>query len=641
MIDITLDDGTALSLPEGSSGADLASHRATKDAKKAVAVFINGHLADLGESLTDQARIRFVSRSDPEALPLIRHDCAHVLAQAVQELFPGTGVGIGPAIDNGFYYDFLAEKPFATEDLPKIEARMRQIIAQNLPFTREVWSRGEAIAYFAERGETLKVELVESIPADEPLSVYRQGDWLDLCRGPHGPHTGVIGNAFTLMKVAGAYWRGDSNRPMLSRIYGTAFADKKDLSAYLEQIKEAERRDHRRLGKEMDLFHFMPEEAPGSVFWHAGGWTLFQEMIAYLRRRQNRAGYFEVNSPDMMSKSLWETSGHWDKYRENMFITQTEDERTFALKPMNCPGHIKIFDQKIRSYRELPLKITEFGRVHRYEPSGALHGLMRVRSFTQDDAHIFVDEDQIVDACIDVHKLILSVYEDFGFNDISVFLSTRPEKRVGDDAIWDKAEASLHKALEMTATKHKVNPGDGAFYGPKLDYVLRDAIGRLWQCGTVQVDLNLPGRLGASYIDRLGNKKTPVMLHRALFGSLERFLGILIEHYAGALPLWLAPQQVAVCPITSAQDAYAREVAQRLQDQNIRAVADLRNEKITYKVRDNHARKVVQIWAVGAREQESRQVSVRRLGSKAQTVSPLDDAIHDIRREARPPDARP
>ncbi|MBM3608350.1 MAG: threonine--tRNA ligase, partial [Alphaproteobacteria bacterium] len=561
---------------------------------------------------------------------------------AVQALFPGTQVTIGPVIDNGFYYDFHRGEPFTPEDFEAIEKKMREIIARDAPFTKEVWSRKDAISHFEKAGEAFKVELVQAIPEDQDLKIYKQGEWLDLCRGPHMTSTGKIGSAFKLMKVAGAYWRGDSNRPMLSRIYGTAFAKQDDLDAYLKQLEEAERRDHRRLGREMDLFHFQ-EEGPGTVFWHPKGWTLFQALISYMRRRQEKAGYIEVNTPQVLDRALWETSGHWQTYRENMFLTKTEDDRIFALKPMNCPGHVQIYKNGLKSYRDLPLKIAEFGIVHRYEPSGALHGVMRVRAFTQDDAHIFCTEEQIMDEAMKINDLIMSVYEDFGFSDVVLKLSTRPEKRVGSDEVWDKAEAALMRVLEKvgaTGVRTGVNPGEGAFYGPKLEYTLRDAIGREWQCGTTQVDFNLPDRFGAFYIGADSEKKTPVMVHRAMFGSLERFTGILIEHFAGHLPLWLSPLQIMVCTITSEANDYAMEIVSAARQRGLRIDADLRNEKINYKVREHSLAKVPVLLAIGKRELEERKVSVRRLGSQQQTNMTMGEAIDTFAAEAMAPDVK-
>lgn len=639
MITLTFPDGARREFPEGTKGREVAASISKSLEKKAVAMKLDGAVKDLADPITRDAQIEILTRDSPDALGLIRHDCAHVMAEAVQELYPGTQVTIGPVIENGFFYDFYRNQPFTLDDLPGIEARMGEIIARDSPFTKEMWDREKAKQVFRERGEHFKVELVDAIPEGEDIRIYRQGDWFDLCRGPHMTSTGKVGDGFKLMKVAGAYWRGDSRNPMLTRIYGTAWASKADLDGYLHALEEAERRDHRRLGREMDLFHFQ-EEAPGSVFWHPKGWALFQSLIAYMRRRQEEAGYTEVNSPDLMERTLWEASGHWEKFGDLMFTSQTPDERVFALKPMNCPGHVQIFKNGLRSYRELPLRLSEFGKVHRYEPSGALHGLMRVRSFTQDDAHIFVTENQIQPECIAVHELMLSIYRDFGFDEVEVKFSDRPEKRVGSDAVWDGAEAALKAAVEAAGQQYTFNPGEGAFYGPKLEYVLRDAIGRDWQCGTLQVDFNLPGRLGAFYIDEHSSKVIPVMLHRAMFGSLERFTGILIEHHAGNLPLWLAPVQVVVSTITSDADRYAQEVCERLAAVGLRAETDLRNEKIGYKVREHSLAKVPVLLIVGKREVEERTVNVRRLGSKDQEAVSLADATEALTDEALPPDLR-
>ena len=561
MVAVTFPDGARREYAPGTTGLDIAKGISPSLAKRTVAMALDGALADLSDPIDRDAKIEFLTREDPRALEMIRHDAAHVLAEAVQTLWPGTQVTIGPVIENGFYYDFARNEPFTPEDFPAIEKKMREIIARDKPFTKEVWSRDETKQVFRDKGEYFKVELVDAIPGNEPIKIYKQGEWFDLCRGPHMTSTGKIGNAFKLMKVAGAYWRGDSKNPMLTRIYGTAFAKQEELDAYIKQIEEAEKRDHRRLGREMNLFHFQ-EEAPGSVFWHPHGWTLFQQLENYIRRRQQETGFVEVNSPQLMDKELWVTTGHIPTYNDMMFLTakREEDERVYAIKPMNCPGHVQIFKNGLRSYRELPVKIAEFGKVHRFEPSGALHGLMRVRAFTQDDAHIFIMESQIAEEALKVNNQILSIYEDFGFSDVRIKFSDRPEKRIGDDAVWDKAEAALMAALKASGRPWTLNKGEGAFYGPKLEYVLRDAIGRDWQCGTVQVDLNLPGRLGAFYIDDHSNKVTPVMLHRAMFGSMERFIGILIEHYGGHFPLWLSPLQAVVATITSDTDDYAREV---------------------------------------------------------------------------------
>ena len=642
MISVTFPDGAQRQFEPGVSGLDIAKSISPSLAKRTVAMTINGVLVDLADPIRADSQIEFVNREDPRALELIRHDCAHVLAEAVQALFPGTQVTIGPVIDNGFYYDFFRETPFTPEDFAAIEKKMREIIGRDKPFTKEEWTRDQAKSHFATKGEAFKIELVDTIPEDQTLKIYKQGDWLDLCRGPHMTSTGKVGSAFKLMKVAGAYWRGDSNKPMLSRIYGTAWAKQEELDAYLKQLEEAERRDHRRLAREMDLFHFQ-EEGPGTVFWHPKGWTLFQTLINYMRRRQENAGYIEVNTPQVLDRALWETSGHWQTYRENMFLTKTEDDRVLALKPMNCPGHVQIFKNGLKSYRDLPLKIAEFGIVHRYEPSGALHGVMRVRAFTQDDAHIFCTEDEIMDEAMKVNELIMSVYEDFGFSDVVVKLSTRPEKRVGSDEVWDKAEAALMRVLEKVAEqgiRTGVNPGEGAFYGPKLEYTLRDAIGREWQCGTTQVDFNLPSRFGAFYIGADSEKTTPVMIHRAMFGSLERFTGILIEHYAGHLPLWLSPLQIVICTITQDGDDYAMEVAAAARKKGLRVEADLRNEKIGYKVREHSHAKIPVILAVGKREAEERSVSIRRLGSQGQTSMTLEEALASLTNEGVAPDVK-
>jgi threonyl-tRNA synthetase len=642
LISVTFPDGACRTFEPGVSGFEIAKSISPSLAKRTVAMALDGTLRDLTDTLTSDARIEFVARDDPRALELIRHDAAHVLAEAVQTLFPGTQVTIGPVIENGFYYDFYRAEPFTPEDFPAIEKKMAEIIARDKPFTKEIWTRDEAKAWFETHGEAFKVELVDAIPANETLKIYKQGEWLDLCRGPHMTSTAKIGSAFKLMKLAGAYWRGDSTKPMLQRIYATAFARQEELSAYLKQLEEAERRDHRRLGREMDLFHFQ-EEAPGTVFWHPNGWTLFQTLISYMRRRQSELGYIEVNTPQVLDRALWETSGHWQTFRENMFITKTEDKRVFALKPMNCPGHVQIFKSGLKSYRDLPMKIAEFGIVHRYEPSGAIHGIIRVRAFTQDDAHIFCSEDQIMDESLMVNDLILSIYRDFGFEDIVIKLSTRPEKRVGSDEAWDRAEAALSGVLDTLrrrGAKTAVNPGEGAFYGPKLEYTLRDAIGREWQCGTTQVDFNLPGRFGAFYIGPDSEKTTPVMIHRAVFGSLERFTGILIEHFAGHLPLWLSPLQIVVATITQEADDYAYEAMAVLRKGGLRVEGDLRNEKITYKVREHSLAKVPVLLVVGKKEAAQRTVSIRRLGSQEQTQMGLDAALKLLAEEATPPDVR-
>jgi threonyl-tRNA synthetase len=641
MVALTFPDGARREFPNDITGLDVAKSISPSLAKRTVAMALDGQVVDLGDEIKRDAKIEFLSREDPRALELIRHDAAHVLAEAVQSLWPGTQVTIGPVIENGFYYDFFRNQPFTPEDLPAIERKMREIIARDKPFTKEVWSRDEAKRVFGDMGEQFKVELVDAIPPDQNINIYRQGDWFDLCRGPHMTSTGKVGNAFKLTKVAGAYWRGDSNREMLSRIYGTAFAKQEELDAYLKQIEEAEKRDHRRLGREMDLFHFQ-EEAPGSVFWHPRGWTLFQGLEQYIRRRQTAAGYVEVNSPQLMDSQLWVQTGHMQAFRDMMFLTQKreDDDRIFAIKPMNCPGHVQIFKNGLKSYRDLPLKLAEFGKVHRFEPSGALHGLMRVRAFTQDDAHVFITEGQIAEEALKMNDLILSIYEDFGFSDVRIKFSDRPEKRIGDEAVWDKAEAALMDALKASGRPWTLNKGEGAFYGPKLEYVLRDAIGRDWQCGTVQVDLNMPGRLGAFYIDEHSNKVTPVMLHRAMFGSLERFTGILIEHYAGHFPLWLAPVQAVVATITSDADSYARELQALAQQQGLRVETDLRNEKINYKVREHSLAKIPVLLVVGKKEAAERSVSIRRLGSEKQTSMPVEAALATLVDEAVPPDVQ-
>jgi threonyl-tRNA synthetase len=641
MVALTFPDGARREYPSAITGSEIARSISPSLARRTVAMALDGRLADLADPIERDAKIEFLTRDDPRALELIRHDAAHVLAEAVQTLWPGTQVTIGPVIENGFYYDFFRNQPFTPDDFPAIESKMREIIARDKPFTKEVWSRTEARRIFRDKGELFKVELIDAIAQDQEIKIYKQGEWFDLCRGPHMTSTGKVGNAFRLMKVAGAYWRGDSNREMLSRIYGTAFAKPEQLAAYLKQIEEAEKRDHRRLGREMDLFHFQ-EEAPGSVFWHPKGWTLFQILEGYIRRRQAAAGYVEVNSPQLMDSSLWVASGHMEKYRDLMFLTEPrdDDDRVYVIKPMNCPGHVQIFKNGLKSYRDLPLKIAEFGKVHRFEPSGALHGLMRVRAFTQDDAHVFITEGQIAEESLKINDLILSIYEDFGFSDVTIKFSDRPAQRIGDDAVWDKAEAALMAALKASGRPYTLNQGEGAFYGPKLEYVLRDAIGRDWQCGTVQVDLNLPGRLGAFYIDEHSNKITPVMLHRAMFGSLERFTGILIEHYAGHLPLWLSPLQAVIATITDEADDYARVVAAAAARKGLRVEEDLRNEKINYKVREHSLAKVPALLVVGRKEAAGATVSIRRLGKEGQSVLPLDAALDALAAEAVAPDVR-
>ncbi|MGA8901945.1 threonine--tRNA ligase [Bradyrhizobium sp.] len=650
-VTLTFPDGARRDYPKSTTGLEIAKGISPSLAKRTVAMALDGTLADLNDPIESDAKLELVSRDDPRALELIRHDAAHVLAEAVQSLWPGTQVTIGPVIENGFYYDFFRNEPFTPEDFAAIERKMREIIARDKPFTKEVWDREKTKQVFRNKGENFKVELVDAIPGNEPIKIYFQGDWFDLCRGPHMTSTGKIGGAFKLMKVAGAYWRGDSNNPMLTRIYGTAFAKQEELDAYLKQIEEAEKRDHRKLGRELDLFHFQ-EEGPGVVFWHPKGWTIFQALIAYMRRRLT-GDYSEVNAPQILDKVLWETSGHWDWYRENMFAAQSagdeaEDKRWFALKPMNCPGHVQIFKHGLKSYRDLPLRLAEFGVVHRYEASGAMHGLMRVRGFTQDDAHVFCTEAQLAEECLKINELILSTYADFGFEgELTVKLSTRPEKRVGTDEMWDHAERVMATVLsEIEANSHNqriktaINPGEGAFYGPKFEYVLRDAIGRDWQCGTTQVDFNLPERFGAFYIDADGSKKAPVMVHRAICGSMERFIGILIEHYAGNFPLWLAPIQAVVTTITSEGDEYAKVVAAAARRAGLRVEIDLRNEKINYKVREHSLAKIPALLVVGKKEAETHSVSIRRLGSDGQKVMATDEAIAALVEEATPPDVK-
>ncbi len=635
-VTVTLPDGTTKTFDHPPTGAEIARAIGKSLAKAAVAIEVDGELRDLDRPITRDARVRIIRASDPEALPLLRHDAAHVMAEAVQELFPGTQVTIGPAIETGFYYDFARDRPFTPEDLEKIERRMAEIVRENKPFRREEVSREEARRRFAALGETYKLEILDEIPEEEPVTLYHQGEWFDLCRGPHGPSTGRIG-AFKLLKVAGAYWRGDPDRPMLQRIYGTAFPDRKQLEAYLHRLKEAERRDHRRLGREMDLFHFQ-EEAAGAAFWHPKGWTLWLEIEAYMRRRLRAAGYVEVKTPQLIDRALWERSGHWEKFREHMFTLEFEN-KALAIKPMNCPGHVQIFNTRLHSYRDLPLRMAEFGSCHRREPSGALHGLMRVRAFTQDDAHIFCTPDQITGETAAFCDLLMRIYRDFGFEDVHIKFADRPPVRAGEDAVWDQAENALWEAVRGTGLEVTLNPGEGAFYGPKLEFVLEDAIGRDWQCGTLQVDFVLPERLDASYIGPDGAKHRPVMLHRAILGSMERFIGILIEQYAGRLPLWLAPVQVVVATITNEADSYAREVGEELRRAGLRVEVDTGSDKISYKVRLHSHAKVPVILAIGGREREERTVALRRLGGRAQEILPLEEAVSRLRREALPPDA--
>ncbi len=635
---ITLPDGSQRRFDAPVTGTTVAAAIGPGLARAALAMKVDGQLMDLSREIDHDAQVVFVTRRDAEALEMIRHDTAHVLAEAVQALYPGTQVTIGPSIADGFYYDFARNEPFTPDDFPAIEAKMREIIARNAAFERQVWDRDDAIRFFEQRGEKYKAQLIQDLPASETITLYRQGDWIDLCRGPHMRTTGDVGDAFRLMKVAGAYWRGDHRNAMLSRIYGTAWRDRRELDAHLKMLEEAERRDHRRIGREMDLFHIQ-EEATGSIFWHPKGWRLYRAAEAYMRRRLDASGYQEVRTPQLLDRSLWEKSGHWEKFRQNMFVAQVEDEdTTLALKPMNCPCHILIFRQGVRSYRELPLRLAEFGACHRYEPSGALHGIMRVRAFTQDDAHIFCTEAQIAGETARFIELLASVYHDFGFADFRVKFADRPEQRVGSDAVWDRAETALREACEATGVAYTVNPGEGAFYGPKLEFVLTDAIGRDWQCGTLQVDFNMPERLDAEYTGEDGVRRTPVMLHRAILGSFERFLGILIENHAGRFPLWLAPVQAVVTTIVSDADAYATEVAAALRAAGLAVEADLRPEKINAKVRDHSLAHVPVILVVGRREAEARTVALRRLGGEAQEVMPLDQAVALLAQEATPPD---
>ncbi len=640
MPEIRLPDGSTRRFDGVVTGAEVAAGIGPGLARAALAMRLDGRLVDLATPIGRDAEVLFVTRRDADALALIRHDCAHVLAEAVQSLYPGTQVTIGPAIEHGFYYDFAKPEPFTPEDFPAIEARMREIIAASAPFIREVWEREAAIAFFQERGEKYKAEIIEDLPAGETITLYRQGSWVDLCRGPHMRSTGDVGTAFKLMKVAGAYWRGDHRNAMLSRIYGTAWRDQKELDAHLHQLAEAERRDHRRLGREMDLFH-LQEEAVGSVFWHPPGWRLYRTVEAYLRRRLDAAGYVEVRTPQLVDRRLWEQSGHWEKFREAMFVAEVADEsRTLALKPMNCPCHVQIFRQGLRSYRELPLRMAEFGACHRYEPSGALHGLMRVRAFTQDDAHIFCTEADIAAETVRFVALLAAVYRDFGFPEFAVKFSDRPAVRAGADEVWDRAEGALKAACAEAGVEYTLNPGEGAFYGPKLEFVLRDAIGRDWQCGTLQVDFVLPERLDAEYVAEDGARRRPVMLHRAILGSFERFLGIVIEHYAGRFPLWLAPVQVVVATIVSDADDHARRVAAALREAGLAVHLDLRNEKITAKVREHSLAHVPVIGVLGRREAEEGTVALRRLGSAAPESLGVDAAVAALAAEARPPDLR-
>ena len=630
MPQIQLIDGKKVPFTKSINGTQLIKKISKSLEKSALIMEVDGELKDLSHEITKDAKVKIITSEDKEGLEVIRHDAAHIMAMAVQELYPGTQVTIGPVIENGFYYDFARKDPFTSDDLKNIEKKMSEIIDRDVKTRREVWKRDTAIEHFKKIGEKYKAEIIESIPKSEELSIYHHGDtWHDLCRGPHLPSSKKIGKAFKLTKVSGAYWRGDSNNEMLQRIYGTCWTTKKELDDYLHRLEEAEKRDHRKLGKEMDLFHFR-EESPGSVFWHEKGWLLFQRLVEYMRMKQRLAGYKEINTPELLDKSLWEKSGHWEKFGEHMFTSETPDEKTFAVKPMNCPGCVQVFNQGLKSYRDLPLKLSEFGKVHRYEPSGALHGLLRVRAFTQDDAHIFCTEDQITEESLSVTNLILEIYKDLGFKDVILKYSDRPEKRVGEDSIWDKSEAALLTAIKKSKLEYTINKGEGAFYGPKIEFVLRDAIGRDWQCGTLQVDLNLPERLGASYVSKDGSKKVPVMLHRALFGSLERFIGILIENYAGKLPFWLSPAQAVVCPIAEENNNYVKKLFEDLFKEGIKCEMDLRNEKINYKIREHSLAKIPFIIVCGKKEVSEKTVTIRKLGSDKQEVMKREDLIKNM-----------
>ena len=635
MISISLSDGKIKKYKSPVTGNQIAKDIAPSLFKKALAAQVDGEYKDLNVEIAKDSNVKIITMDDDYALELLRHDSAHCMAMAVQQLFPGTQVTIGPVIENGFYYDFARDEPFSDSDLQKIEKKMCEIIEQDPKTTREVWDRNKAIKHFKNLGEHYKAEIIDSIPKNEEVSIYFHGPWHDLCRGPHLPSLGKIGKAFKLMKVAGAYWRGDSNNKMLQRIYGTCWKTKKDLDDYLHRIEEAEKRDHRKLGKALDLFHFQ-EESPGAVFWHQKGWSLFQSLVKFMREKQNDAGYLEVNTPEMLDKTLWEKSGHWDKFQEYMYTTDA-DKKTFAIKPMNCPGHVQVFNQGLKSYKDLPLKISEFGKVHRYEPSGALHGLMRVRAFTQDDAHIFCTQEQITEESLKVTNLILDIYKSFGFENVKLKFSDRPDKRVGSDIIWDQSEKALLDAIKASGLKYEVNKGEGAFYGPKIEFVLIDAIGREWQCGTLQVDFNLPGRLDATYVADNGSKQVPVMLHRAMFGSLERFIGILIEHHAGKFPFWLAPDQVAVLPISSEQNDYAFKLKMLLEKKGLRSIIDNRNEKINYKIREHSVSKIPVLMICGAKEVQNQTITIRRFGLEQQQTMSLDEAMDKLSLESRTP----
>lgn len=636
MILIKLPDGSSREYAYPLTGLQIAESISVTLAQEAVAIRVNGELVDLNREITADSEVSIITRDQEEGLEVLRHDAAHVFAEAVKELYPDTQIAIGPAIENGFYYDVYRAQPLTTEDLEKIEVRMREIVDRDEAIIREVWTRDQALSFFKKAGEQLKVEIIKGIPDSEPLSVYRQGHFVDLCRGPHLPSTGRLGKAFKLMKLAGAYWRGDSKNQMLQRVYGTAWSTEQQLNEYLTRLEEAEKRDHRRLGRELGLFH-LQEEAPGSVFWHPKGWTLYRVLQDYIRRRLQEGGYEEVNTPILLDRSFWMASGHWEKFRQNMFTTEEREERQMAVKPMNCPCHVQIFKQGIKSYRDLPLRLAEFGSCHRFEPSGALHGLMRVRAFVQDDAHIFCTEEQITSETQRFCELLQTVYQDLGFQEVKVKLATRPEIRAGHDEIWDKSEAALLQATQETGLEFTLNAGEGAFYGPKLEFILKDTLGREWQCGTLQVDFVIPERLGATYIGEDGHKYTPVMLHRAIFGSLERFIGILIEHFAGRFPMWLAPVQVAIAPITSALDAYARTIAEQLKKAGLRVQVDLRNEKISYKIRELSHAKIPVILVVGKREEADQTVALRWLGKESQEVLALQEAIDRLIQEAKPP----
>ena len=632
MVSISLPDGKIKKYESPVTGNQIAKDIAPSLLKKALVVEVNGEYKDLDVEISADSKVKIITLDDDYALELLRHDSAHCMAMAVQQLYPGTQVTIGPVIENGFYYDFARDEPFSDSDLTKIEKKMHEIISQDPKTTREVWDRNKAIKHFKNIGEHYKAEIIESIPKNEEVSVYYHGSWHDLCRGPHLPSLGKIGKAFKLMKVAGAYWRGDSKNKMLQRIYGTCWKTKKDLDGYLHRIEEAEKRDHRKLGKVLDLFHFQ-EESPGAVFWHQKGWSLFQSLVKFMRDKQNKAGYLEVNTPEMLDKTLWEKSGHWEKFQEYMYTTDA-DEKTFAIKPMNCPGHVQVFNQGLKSYKDLPLKISEFGKVHRYEPSGALHGLMRVRAFTQDDAHIFCTHEQITEESLKVTNLILDIYRSFGFENVKLKFADRPAKRVGSDEIWDQSEKALLDAIKASGLKYEVNKGEGAFYGPKIEFVLIDAIGREWQCGTLQVDFNLPGRLDATYVASDGSKQVPVMLHRAMFGSLERFIGILIEHHAGKFPFWLSPDQVAVLPISNEQNDYAINVKMLLEKKGLRSIIDDRNEKINYKIREHSVSKIPILMICGAKEVQNKTITIRRLGQEQQQTMGLEEAIKELSKES-------